>query len=440
MDVCLMKDSRVVCRSITLLLFCISPFFFRSPGRSGEQEKLLYPALVKRFYQQEGNKTFWFSQSAQARKMRQDLVECIDTAMKDGLVAEPYHYKRLMQNLANTPGDSSLLFQTDRIFTDAAIALMKNVYEGYKLSPWGGYDEISSRYESKSDEFLLNALSKVESAGDLKNLTESLQPQDKEYQLLKQELKAQTQIGDKQKIHHLIVSLNYFRWIHHFDFKNTIVVNIASAYLRYYEKDSMLLLMKVVLGKPSTPTPRFAAFCNEVILYPYWYVPHNIAVNEYLHRFARNPALIDALNMQITDANGKVLNHYKLNWSSFNKNYFPYILRQSTGCDNALGVIKFNLTSPYGVYLHVTNNKTAFFSGLRYYSHGCIRIEQPIELGNHLLNNKLDTAFLQSCFEKQKPIPVNLDQPVPVFVVYMPVEAGNSGKIRYYKDVYELLK
>jgi murein L,D-transpeptidase YcbB/YkuD len=210
--------------------------------------------------------------------------------------------------------------------------------------------------------------------------------------------------------------------------------------LRYYEEDSMVLFMKTVLGKTATPTPRFAAYFNEVILYPYWYPPASIIFNELLPKIKKNPSIIDSWNMQVVDKNGKVLNYHTLNWSSFHAGNFPYILRQSTGCDNSLGIIKFNINSPYGVYLHDTNNKTAFLSGLRFYSHGCIRIEEPIKLGNHILHEKLDTAFLQSCFKEQKPIPVLLDNPVPVFVVYMMAEADPAGKIRYYRDIYNLLK
>ncbi len=144
--------------------------------------------------------------------------------------------------------------------------------------------------------------------------------------------------------------------------------------------------------------------------------------------------------MQVIDGSGKVIDHHRLNWSSFHTGYFPYTIRQSTGCDNALGVIKFNINTPYGVYLHDTNNKTAFLSASRYFSHGCIRLEEPIDLGNRVLSNKLDTAFLQSCFREQRPIYKPLSAPVPVFVVYMPVMTDAKGKIIYYKDVYRLLK
>ena len=141
--------------------------------------------------------------------------------------------------------------------------------------------------------------------------------------------------------------------------------------------------------------------------------------------------------MQVIDRNGKVIE--SLTWKKYNRNYFPFRLRQSTGCDNALGVIKFNLTSPFGVYLHDTNNKAAFLSGLRYYSHGCIRIEEPVALANHLLANKIDSAFLASCLKEQVPIPLILQKPVPVFVVYVTAE-NSIPDVTYYQDVYNLLK
>ena len=142
--------------------------------------------------------------------------------------------------------------------------------------------------------------------------------------------------------------------------------------------------------------------------------------------------------MQVVDGAGKVLNHYELDWASYHAGNFPYMVRQSTGCDNALGVIKFNIVTPYGVYLHDTNNKTAFLSASRFFSHGCMRIEEPLELGNRLLAGSLDTRFLQSCFKEQIPKFIKLEKPVPVFAVYMRAVADITGKIRYYKDVYKL--
>ena len=417
-------------------------FFFWGENQNPKlnEEELFYPLLVNKFYQQNQNKLFWFTASSVSKELRQALITVLDSSISYTLIAQPYHYKELKENIEKIPSDTIPLMKIDRIFTDAAIAGIKDIYGGYKITPWVSYDQVSSKFVNYDNDYLVSCLRDVQSPVELINLAKLLQPQEKEYKILKQGLKLEKEKADKEKIQKLTISLNYFRWIHHFRLPQCIVVNIASAYLRYYENDSVKLLMKVVLGKPSTPTPRFAAYCDQVILYPYWNVPRNITLNELLPKFKRNPSAIDAMNMQVIDANGKIIDHYKLNWSSFSSKYFPYSVRQSTGCDNALGVIKFNLTSPYSVFLHDTNNKTAFFSGLRYYSHGCIRIEQPIELANYLLQNKLDTAFLQACYRDQKPVPLALDTAVPVFVTYMPTEVYPSGKIMYYKDVYGLLK
>jgi murein L,D-transpeptidase YcbB/YkuD len=198
--------------------------------------------------------------------------------------------------------------------------------------------------------------------------------------------------------------------------------------------------MKIVAGQPSKRTPRFAAWCDKIILYPYWNVPRKIAVNELLPVFKRSPSMVAIMNMQIIDGQGRVLDPARIQWELYNKENFPYSMRQSTGCDNALGVIKFDINSPYDVYMHDTNFKLAFLSSRRYYSHGCIRLEKPIELGNELLHDRLDTTFLRSCLKDQKPVTLSLDRPVPVFVVYFTAEADAMGKVNYHKDVYHLLK
>jgi murein L,D-transpeptidase YcbB/YkuD len=234
-------------------------------------------------------------------------------------------------------------------------------------------------------------------------------------------------------------ALNIYRWIHHHSFPRCIVVNIASATLCYYEQDSLRLRMKVVVGKPSTRTPRFAAWCDQVVLYPYWNIPRKIAVNEFMPMFRRVPALANAMNIQLLDSRGRVVDPASIDWPRWNKRNFPYSMRQSTGCDNALGVIKFNLTSPYDVYMHDTNLKQAFHSTYRYYSHGCIRLEKPFELGAALLGDKLDTSFLALGLKDQQPLSVRLQMPVPVFVVYLTADIDAEGKLRFFKDIYHLL-
>ncbi|MGB5030406.1 MAG: L,D-transpeptidase family protein [Chitinophagaceae bacterium] len=405
-----------------------------------KEDKLIYPLLVDTFYLMNEGKLFWYKTDTSAISLREQLVAIIDTTGYYGLISKAYHVAELKSILQENFSDSLLLYEADRIYTDAAIAVFKDIYQGYNMKPWVGFDQVSAKYAMADDEFLLQLLLNATSSVKLKNAVAMLEPADAAYASLKKELYRQKERNKKDSVASLLLSMNYYRWIHHFKFDRFIVVNLAAARLQYYEDDSLLLQMKTVLGKSSTPTPRFAAWCDQVILYPYWYVPKSIIFNEYMPILKKNPSWLDAHNMQVVDASGKVLDHHGLDWSSFHSGYFPYSIRQSTGCDNALGVIKFNINTPYGVYLHDTNNKTAFFSASRYYSHGCIRLEDPIGLGSRLLGNKLDTTYLQSCFKKQKPVYRQLDKPVPVFVVYMRAQTDTKGKVVYFRDVYRLMK
>jgi murein L,D-transpeptidase YcbB/YkuD len=403
---------------------------------------LIHPSLVKKLYQYTGNKLIWFLPGENSAHLRNLLKTKIDSSINIGLQKDKYHIDELDQNTNKifSREDSLAAMLADRTFTDAAIAYSKDVFQGADIDHWIRYDELSLKCEDADNTYLLNNLAAVKSGNDLLQFLNSLEPEDKEYLVLKNELQAKSDSLSSFQQRQLTTSLNFYRWMHHFNFEKYIVVNIASATLRYYEYDSMKLGMKVVAGKPSTKTPRFAAHCSQVILYPYWNVPASITRDELLPKFKRHPQEIDELGMQVIDGKGNLIDHHKLNWKKFSKSYFPYRIRQSTGCDNSLGVIKFNLTSPLGVYLHDTNNKAAFMSGLRYYSHGCIRIEEPIKLANYLLPGKVDSKFLESCIKGQVPVPIDLVKPVPVFVIYQTVETDIKNEVKYYKDVYGLLK
>lgn len=403
-----------------------------------EPYTLYHPQLVKEFYKLNGEKLWWMTSDENGLAKRKALISCLDSAYALRLISDRFQYIRIQSTYDGRVYDSVQTRELDEACTDAAIALCKQLFEGYKSGPWFGYDQLTAANAPALDKKLLEQLLKVTTPQSLRNLLNILEPAHADYKALKDELRIQLQKNNRDTVMLITRSMNLYRWIHHFGFSQFIVINLPEARLRYYKNDSMVLAMKTVVGKPSTATPRFATVCDQAILYPYWYVPASILYNEYLPKIKRNPSWIDDHNMQVVDGKGRVLNHMKLNWSAYQRGNFPYILRQSTGCDNALGVLKFNIITPYGVYLHDTNNKTAFLSGYRFLSHGCIRIEQPLELGNRLLARQLDTAYLQSCFRDQQPHFVALKTPVPVFSVYMQAVADAKGKLRYSKDVYRL--
>lgn len=400
-------------------------------------KELSNPALVYSFYQKRAGMAFWFTDDAEAFNLRRQLISLLDHCDEKGLDKYNYAYEPLKSYLLEDafPAGKKMLF--DYLYTDVAISYLKDVQTGYGIEKMMSYDEFSSGAKSKDNLLLLELLGTVKNKQSLEQVVKRLEPATEEYQQLSKVLVQELSTGSTENCSRLKTALNYYRWIHHFQFEKCIVINIASATLRYIEKDSVLLEMKIVAGKPNTPTPRFAARCNEVILYPYWNVPQSIAVKEILPAVKVAAGVLELLNMQVIDKNGTVVNPNKVKWSAYNAKNFPYRFRQSTGCDNALGIIKFNLTSPYSVYLHDTNLKSAFSASKRYLSHGCIRLEKPVELANYLLTEQLDSKFLAACLKNQRPVHVPLQQEIPVFVVYA-TAAVNSGRAVFYDDIYQL--
>lgn len=399
--------------------------------------KLNYPRLVEQYYHMRQNNIFWFQKENIA--LREKLIFLLGNAKYLALEKNDYHYSWLEDHLYFSSSDTSELAVADKVFTDAAIFFCKNIYQGANINDWIQYDELSPKQEAEDNSYILVGLSSMTSANELEWFINFLEPCQKDYLFVKSELRSMIDSGNHQRIKALNRSMNLLRWMKHFNYNNYVVVNTASATVRYYDSDTVKLRMKAVVGTPTTPTPNFGAVCNSVVLYPYWHVPYSIAVNEILPRVKKDPGYLGRSNLQVIGKNGAIINPRVVNWNAYSKSNFPYQFRQSTGCDNALGVIKFNLTDPYSVYMHDTNNKVAFFAGARYFSHGCIRLEKPVELANEFLPGKIASDFLEACKKDQKPVNLIIPEPVPVFVVYMPAEyEGND--IRYQKDVYNLIR
>ena len=409
---------------------------------SKEEPKYLYfnENQVNRFYTLNHQELYWFPLNRESILRRKSFKSQLDSSRQLGLDKDKYNYQVIAQHCDDLflREDSIRAMQMDRVFTDIAFKFGLDIYRGAEMANWMNSDEISPDFKMSEESHVIYELMEMGNGIDMNSYISSLEPEDSSYRILKSCLKKILDSSDLARVIKLSTSLNQYRWIHHFSLDKFIIVNIPSATLTYWESDTGKLKMKVVLGKPSTRTPRFAAYCDKVILFPYWNVPHKIAVDEYLPIFRKSPEMVSSMNMQILDKQGKIIPEDSINWSLYSKSYFPYRIRQSTGCDNALGVIKFNLTSPFDVYLHDTNMKSAFKSDYRFYSHGCIRLEKPFELANYLLTNPLDTAMLNSGLKVQNPKTVALPKPVPVFVVYMSAEVVD-GDIKFYPDVYKLL-
>jgi len=259
--------------------------------------------------------------------------------------------------------------------------------------------------------------------------------------ILQKELIRELNISVKVRLQQLSLALNYYRWLSCLtQNQSVIVVNIPAANLKVYKKGEVIMEMKMVVGKPATPTYPLMSVINEVIVYPYWYVPSSIATKELLPAIKRNTSYLENNNYQVLDKNGKIVDPYSINWRALSRSNFPYIIRQGTGCDNALGLLKLNFYNPFGAYLHDTPDKKLFSMQKRFFSHGCMRMEKPVELAHLILpNNKIaiDTITEKGCLKSQAPVIIPAEIKMPVVVWYNPIGVNSDGLVIFYEDIYK---
>jgi L,D-transpeptidase YcbB len=243
------------------------------------------------------------------------------------------------------------------------------------------------------------------------------------------------------RIKELQVAINTLRWLNCISAQSPVfIVNIPSATLLILHKGNILLESKVIVGKRSTPTPTLASSITDVVLYPYWIVPEKIATRELLPIIKHKIGYLADNNMQVLTKSGKIVDPNTINWSSLSASSFPYVLRQSTGCDNSLGIVKLNFYSPYSVYLHDTPWKVLFNFNKRYFSHGCMRVQKASELARFLLKENaiaIDTLEEKGCLLNQLPKTIPVTDHVPVVVLYNTAWFDSTGIVQFNEDIYK---
>lgn len=246
------------------------------------------------------------------------------------------------------------------------------------------------------------------------------------------------------RLHELELAINQLRWLRCARQRfPVVIVNIPSCGLTLYQQGKPTLFSRVVVGKRSNPTPTLCSRIDEVVVYPYWTVPHKIATRELLPHIKQDIGYLEANQFEVLDRKGRIIDPAKVNWHALHPGNFPYVLRQGTGCDNSLGIVKLDFYNPYTVYLHDTPWKSLFMLNQRFFSHGCIRVEDAVPLARLLLRDTaadMDALIAKGWKPGQKPVNIHLPETTYVFVLYNTAWTDENGNVRFYADEYRLLE
>ncbi|MFN2377926.1 MAG: murein L,D-transpeptidase [Candidatus Binatia bacterium] len=220
----------------------------------------------------------------------------------------------------------------------------------------------------------------------------------------------------EDRIRQLRVSLERARWVQGDLPPRFVLVNVAGFRIWFIDQGERVWESRVVAGKPITATPIFRADMKTVVLNPTWTIPASIVKGEVLPAMSRDPNYLARKGYRVID--GKYV--------------------QPAGPDNALGRIKMVFPNRHAVFLHDTPSRSLFGRESRGFSHGCIRVERPVELASLALG---DSAWSVEALEREiatgKTRSIQLASPVPVLVLYWTAAVEPDGQVHFLPDIYK---
>ena len=253
---------------------------------------------------------------------------------------------------------------------------------------------------------------------------------------------AQLNIPFSQRVRQIELTMERLRWMPLEKDKRMIFINIPEFTLRAYELDEGMmrdrLTTKVIVGKAvNTETPAFDEDMRFIEFSPYWNVPRSIARMELVPKLRSNPGYFYQQGFEFIAEDGRVLR--KLSSANLNAVLRGQLrIRQRPGPENALGDIKFVFPNNDDIYLHHTPAQQLFLRSRRDFSHGCIRVEEPVALAKFVLENEpdWDEERIIAAMRKGESNRVRLGTPLPVVIGYATAIVKNDGKIHFFQDLY----
>jgi L,D-transpeptidase YcbB len=221
-----------------------------------------------------------------------------------------------------------------------------------------------------------------------------------------------------QRYRQIAANLERWRWLARAFPPNRIVINAAAARLVLFQEGRPVLRLRAIVGTPLHPTPALTARIRSLLLNPPWDIPADIAAHEIRPLARRDPGYL-VREQIINVAGGR--------------------LRQLPGPLNALGRIKFEMPNPLDIYVHDTPTRALFAQRRRFFSHGCIRVQNPEQLALRLLH--ADPAWtpvaLEQAVSAGETRRIRIEPSVPVFVVYFTAGIGAGGEVEFRDDAYD---
>ncbi|HUF07883.1 MAG TPA: L,D-transpeptidase family protein [Rhodothermales bacterium] len=242
----------------------------------------------------------------------------------------------------------------------------------------------------------------------------------------------------EDRIRQIQLTLERWHWLPRRLGERYVIVNIPAFLVHAYVKEDLVLTMRAVVGSElkAKQTPVFSDMMDYVVFRPYWNVPQEIAINEILPKVEEDESYLQDNRYELIDDEGQVVDSDDPDLDKVESG--TYRVRQLPGPANALGLVKFIFPNEHNVYLHDSPADHLFDESARDFSHGCIRLEDPARFAEFVLGPQgWTSAAIQSALRGERK-QVELETPIPVYIVYLSAFVLEDGTVSFRNDIYGL--
>ena len=393
------------------------------------------------FYADRADRLTWSDDSGKPLPRAAQAIEVLQRSAEQGLAPDDYEIARL-EALRPTPGGrlddaaATRLADFDVLLTAAVLRYASDVSTG-RVHP----DEVQEGWHTQPHEIdFVAELRRAADGDDVAGWLARLPPPHPGYTRLRDAL-ASLRATNDPRIPEVELNLERWRWAPRELGDPHVLVNIPAFELQLVRGTSVAQRMKIVVGAAfENPTPVFSDRIVSIVVNPPWNVPESIAVKEYLPQLRRNRSALARQGLRVFQGaagSEREVDPKSVDWGAVSEEKFPYHLRQDPGPGSALGRLKFDLTNEFHIYLHDTPAGHLFGRSERDLSHGCIRVERPLDLATELMPGEAGERLREALDQaEERHLPVQ--PPVPVHILYLTAWVDEGGTLQTAPDVYLL--
>jgi murein L,D-transpeptidase YcbB/YkuD len=433
-----------------------------------QERKYRNPKFLRAFYESNDFEPVLLVKNLQKDKLK-EAVEVLNNSSAHGLNPEIFKTAELNELVEKTYNKKEIktLDEAYQVLIDLELSAANSLSNYSNALQFGIISprKIYAQYYTATKRPDSNSFLQVFQTKDVVEFLDSIQPKETQYIALQKALANKitlpgSSLEESERV--LKVNLERLRWKNLPTEDKYVWVNIPDFKLDVMEDGKSILNMKVCVGegrelgyrdklveydendlKKDRPfnreTPQLKSLIHSVQVNPVWNIPESIATNEITKDAAKDPYYLANHNIDVFENGQLIEDPETIDWSAADAGK-KYLFKQRPGDDNSLGKIKFLFQNESSVYLHDTPAKAAFNKEMRAVSHGCVRVEKPLELAEALFGKGAKYDKIKTGMVNTDPVATDIGLPkqIPVYLAYFTCWADQSGKLQYRKDIYGL--